>query len=120
MTTYMRLTLTDTLSFWNDYLGTYLFNPEHTQTFIAWYKLPDDWFEENKLKDDKLNVIFKHIYGENWLLGNGDGSRYQVLDVKEYILSNEESAQKPWLNEKMTCYVLSDNGSINKCQPDEF
>lgn len=120
MTKYLELKLTDTLSFWDDYLENYIFNPDNKKNFVAWYRLPDDWVVDNKLKADKLETILKHIYGESWRLGNGDGSRYQVLDIKENILSDEAGAQKPWLHEQRTCYTISDNGSIEKCQPHEF
>ena len=120
MTKYLELTLTDTLSFWDDYLEDYVFNPENKKNFIAWYRLPDDWIVNNKLKADKLEGILKHIYGEHWRMGNGDGSRYQILNIKENILSNEECSQKPWLNEKRACYIISENDSIKESQPNEL
>lgn len=120
MTTYLKLTLTDTLSFWDDYIENYTFNPDNKKYFIAWYRLPEDWVEDHQLKSDKLEVILKQIYGEKWRMGNGDGSRYQVLDLKEKILSQEESVQKPWLNEKRACYIISDNDSIKECKPTEL
>jgi hypothetical protein len=120
MAKYLELRLTDTLSFWDDYLEDYVFNPENKKDFVTWYRLPDDWVTDNPLQGDKLEALLKHIYGENWRLGNGDGSRYQPLDIKVNILLHEESAQKPWLNEQRPCYIISDTGSIEKCQPQEF
>src|SRR5690242_20714009 len=120
MTTYLELTLADTLSFWDDYREDYVFNPDNKKLSIAWYRLPDDWFVDNKLEDDKVEVILKHIYGENLRMGNRDGSRYQVLNIKETILSNEECSQKPWLNERRACYIITENGSIKESPPNEL
>ena len=120
MAKYLELTLIDTLSFWDDYIEDYTFNPENKKSFVAWYRLPDDWVVDNKLKADKLEVILKQIYGEDWRQGNGDGSRYQILDINENILSNEECSQKPWLNERRGCHIVTDGDSIKECKPTEF
>lgn len=120
MTKYLQLTITDTLSFWDDYVEDYVFNPENKQVFTAWYKLPDDWLNANKLKEDRLEAVFKHLYGENWRLGNDDGSKFRVLGVEENLLSEAQSLEKPWLAEKGICYVISADDSVKKCEPDGF
>ena len=120
MTKYLQLTTTETLSFWDDYIEDYVFNPENKLVTTSWYKLPDDWLNAGKLKEDKLEAIFKNLYGENWRQGNDDGSKFRVLGVEENLLSDTQSLQKPWLNEKRFCYVISEDDSIKKCEPEGF
>ena len=120
MTKYLQLTTTDTLSFWDDYIEDYVFNPEKKLVTTSWYKLPDDWLNAGKLKEDKLEAILKKFYGENWRERNEDGSKWQVLGLEEKLLSDAESLQKPWLTEKGICYVISEDDSIENCEPDGF
>jgi hypothetical protein len=59
---YLRLTITDTMSFWNNDLETYLFNPDLGKSFTGWYRLPDEWIANGKLIPDRLEAVLCHLY----------------------------------------------------------
>ena len=114
---YLRLTITDTLGFWDNYLEDYLFNREQSQTFTLWYRLPEAWFSDGSLLTDRREALLQHLYGETWRLGNGDGSRYVVLAIADHKLSLTEVAERPWLQTKDSCYALGDDGALAKVEP---
>lgn len=115
---YVRLTITDTLGFWDDYLGDYLFNPTNSQTFTNWYRVPDEWLENGRLVPDRREHLLAHLYGANWRLGNEDGSKYVVLTIDEQELSDAERAQQLWVSTQGTCYAVNDDGTIDKVSQD--
>ena len=115
---YLRLTITDTLSFWDDYLGDYLFNPANSKTFTLWYRLPDKWLEQGALVSDRREDLLAHLYGSNWRLGNDDGSKYVVLTINEHELSDTEASQRLWVNTTDTCYAVRDDSTIETVSRD--
>ena len=117
---YLRLTITDTLSFWDDFLENYTFNPENSRTFTTWYRLPDEWFGDNALVVDKREVLLQHLYGETWRAGNDDGSRYQILRAESHLLNSEEVDERPWAQTGEPCYASSGQGALEKVEPSAF
>ncbi|BAY10044.1 hypothetical protein [Calothrix sp. NIES-2098] len=109
---YLRLTITDTLSFWDDYLSGYIFDPENSKTFTNWYRIPDKWLENGTLVPERREQLLEHLYGSNWRLGNEDGSKYVVLKIDEHELSDTETAQRLWVGTQNTCYAVSDDDTI--------
>lgn len=108
------MTIIDTLAFWNGYLGDYVFNPGLRKTFTGWYRVPDDWISEGIVSDARREVLFKHLYGDAWRLGNEDGSRYMVLECDIQVLTPDEAAQHPWLAAPTKCYAVNDAGVVTK------
>ena len=100
----IKLTVTDALGFYDDYLGDYTFNPNYTPTNTYFYKVPNDWIEDDQLKVEKIEMLFAHLYGPTWRMGNADGSRYIIVSHEAHVLNEEEKKQE-WL-ERKTCYVV--------------
>lgn len=113
---YLKLTITDTLSFWDNYLEDYVFNRKQSKTFTIWYRLPDEWFSDRDLLPDKREALLQHLYGKTWRLGNGDGSRYVVLAFEGHLLSLTEVAERPWVQAEGSCYALGDDGTLMKVE----
>jgi hypothetical protein len=115
---YLRVTITDTLSFWDDYLGDYVFNPENAKTFTNWYRLPDDWLPAGALAAERREQILGHLYGADWWQGNGDGSKYVVLKIDEHVLSDAQRAERAWAKTNDTCYAAGDGGQFERISPE--
>ena len=115
---YVRWTITDTMAFWDDYLGIYVHNPANSKTFTAWYRVPDQWLENRTLVAERREQLLRHLYGSGWRLGNGDGSKYVVLAIDERELSDAEAAQRSWASTKGSCYAVSDDGTVESVNPD--
>jgi len=91
MATRIALTIQDTMSFWNDELGSFLFDPNGyapTNTFL--YEVPDAWIANGTLTTEGFERIFQYLYGPGWLAGNGDGSKYQVLKREVAIVAPDD------------------------------
>ena len=114
---YLKLTITDTMSFWDNYIEDYVFSTEQSKTFTTWYRLPEVWFRDSVLVAEKRDALLKHLYGETWRLGNGDGSRYVVLALEDHMLSLSEVADRPWARAGGSCYALGDNGTLANVEP---
>jgi len=111
---YLRLTITDTLSFWDDYLETYVFNADQGKSFTSWYRLPDEWLTNGELIPDRREAVLRYWYGETWRMGNGDGSQYVVLAINEHELSAEEVAQRSWEQTGESCFTIGDDAVISR------
>jgi len=116
----VKVAITDTMSFWDDYLSDFVFNPTNSKTFTSWYRVPDDWLEEATLIPERREAILAFLYGGSWRSGNGDGSRYEVLKMEELQLTDAEIADRPWIAARGTCYSASANGSIAAVKPDQM
>ena len=106
--------VTDTLGFWDDYLGDYLFNPANSKTFTAWYRLPDEWLENGTLVPDRREHLLAHLYGANWRMGNDDGSKFVLLKLDEHELSDIEREQRLWTSTTHPCYAVRDDDTLEK------
>jgi hypothetical protein len=109
---YLKLTITDTMGFWDNYIESYAFNPERSKTFTNWYRLPEEWWDGDKLDPSRKESLLRHLYGENWRMGNGDGSQYVVLKSEEHRLSAEEEKARPWEGTSEACYALGEDGAL--------
>jgi len=115
---YLRLTITDTMGFWDDYLGDFVFDPANSKTFSTWYRVPDDWLQDGVLVPERRERLFEYLYGTEWRLGNGDGSKYVVLKVEEHGLSDIEVAQRAWVSTDESCYAVVDGSRIETISRD--
>ncbi|MBL1178665.1 hypothetical protein [Pantanalinema sp. GBBB05] len=111
---YLRLTITDTLGFWDDDLGDYLFDPANAKTITYWYRVPDVWLEKGVLGSERREILLEHLYGINWRLGNEDGSKYIVLTIDEHELLDVEAVQRLWSSTANTCYAVNPDGTIEQ------
>lgn len=79
----VEVTIKDTMAFWDDYLGTYTFNPDGYAPTNVWvFEVPDAWVSGGALTDAGLEGVCCYLYGATWRQGNGDGSRYVVLESR--------------------------------------
>ncbi|HEY6805321.1 MAG TPA: hypothetical protein VI306_17220 [Pyrinomonadaceae bacterium] len=117
---YFRMTITDTLGFWDDYLSTYTFNPSNSKTFSSWYRVPDDWISDGEVNDERRETLFRYLYGKTWRMGNGDGSQYIVLESKIDLLTSAEVEQHPWSTTKESRYIVDEAGAVTRVEAAAF
>src|SRR5258708_3851031 len=117
---YLKITITDTLSFWDDYLSDYIFNPENSKTFSGSYRVPDDWLHEGSLIPERREKVLEYMYGATWRSGNDDGSKYVVLKMEEHKLPDTEIAERPWLVTRESCYSVSPDGTVARIESDQL
>jgi hypothetical protein len=113
---YLRITITDVMGFWDDYQDGYDYNPDQARSFTSWCRLPNAWVANGELKPKQREAIYRYWYGENWRLGNGDGSQFIVLQTDQHELSPEEVKQRAWEQAGETCLVVRKDGGIEKVE----
>ena len=93
----IRVTIKDSLGFWNESLGMHVPNPGYTPTNTYVWEVPDAWVAGDQLAEGRLEDVFKHVYGDRWRLGNDDGSMYFVLESKVDVLPPGDATEaKPF------------------------
>jgi hypothetical protein len=112
---YLRLAITDTLSVLID--GSHAMNPLAKVTRTFWYRLPADWVCSGRLRPRRREQILDLLYGPGWREGNGDGSRYIILELHERVLSEGEASGRPWLADRAAFYVWRDGDVIEEVIP---
>lgn len=115
----IKLTITDTLSLFNEAAGDYLFNPRQKAVKDYWFDLPADWLAGGQLLEMSLERLYEHIYGRSWRAGNGDGSRFVILYSSVAVLGNPVPEERPRAV-NATCYVLQEDGSFARVSPENF
>lgn len=83
---YVNVSITDTLSFWRDDVGTYVWNPKLSTTVFRDFEVPQAWVRDGKLVPDAFERIYEYFYGPRWREGNADGSRYVVLEAESEVV----------------------------------
>jgi hypothetical protein len=117
---YLRLTISDVLSVWDDLIEDYVFQPDAASAFIAWYRLPDNWLVNGTLMTERRDLLLQQLYGESWQAGNADGSRYRPLAIDEHLLDAAEIASRPWQHTNDPCYTLDATGTLVQVQPSQL
>jgi len=117
METRIKLTIDDTLSFYNDFIGDYVFNDNNIQTNDYFLKVPLGWIENGQLNSNALGRFYNLLYGPNWRAGNGDGSRYLPLKATVIFLTDQQKDE--WLT-KRNCYIANNDGSFGEISSQEF
>lgn len=79
------LTIDDTLAFWDDTVEDFVFDPTHAQrrSLVA-------QGISGTLTPGQLDALFRYWYGDQWQLGNDDGSKYVVLGVTQRPAAADE------------------------------
>ncbi|HRH45132.1 MAG TPA: hypothetical protein PKY82_26070 [Pyrinomonadaceae bacterium] len=113
----VKLTIDDTLSFYDDYIGDYIFNENNVRTNNYFVKVPLEWLENGQLTVYGLERFYEYLYGTTWRMGNDDGSRYLPLAAGITFLNDEQKDE--WLI-KQYCYSINLDGSVLKISPEEF
>lgn len=113
----IKLTIDDTLSFYNDYIGDYTFNENNVQSNDYFIKVPLDWIENGQLTASTLEKFYGFLYGENWRSGNEDGSRYMPLKATVTFIGDD--GMDEWFV-KNHCYLANFDGTISTISPKDF
>jgi hypothetical protein len=120
MTRRIKLTIQDTLAFYNDSVGDYTFNPDYPQTAVYWFALPQSAFDGDDLLPQCQEPLLQAVYGPKWRSGNDDGSKYIVLNVRLSLPTPEEERTRPWLAERVTCLLITEDGLAQPVGAREF
>ncbi len=89
-------------------------------------RVPESWIQGDTLKSDHLEKIYEQVYGQNWRMGNDDGSRYVVLDSSVKILAPDEVKTGKWSEIANTnenhfwFYIAGETGEIRNVKAEEF
>jgi hypothetical protein len=115
MRVYLRLTITDTLSVLVD--GSPAVNPLAKVTRTFWYRLPPEWISGGRLLPERRGYLLDLLYGPGWRQGNGDGSRYVILEIVEHVLTDDEARGRPWLSDRAAFYAWREGDVIEEIIP---
>ena len=113
----IKLTIDDTLAFYNDFVGDYVFNQNNTQTNSYYLRVPLQSLENGQLNVNWLSKFYDYLYGVNWRVGNDDGSRYMPLKAVVEFIGDEQL--NDWIVQR-TCYLMNIDGQISELTPQEF
>lgn len=99
----IKLTIEDAMAFYNHGLGDYTFNANYTQTNDWFFEIPDGWLDNNgQLSAERLEHIFRWMYGATWRFGNDDGSKYivvrhqiEAIDLKTFSAATQRQRLEP-------------------------
>ena len=84
---FIRLTIEDTLAFYNPAIGDYTWRRDRTATSDWYYTIPAGWLaEDGQLPAARLEALLCGLYGPRWRQGNADGSRYVVVQSAVTVL----------------------------------
>ena len=111
---YLRMTITDTLGFWDDDVGSHVFNPSNGMTFTSWFRVPDNWLSGGEISAERRETLLRHLYGDTWRSGNEDGSLSVVLASDLHVLTPEESGHRPWSATNEGCYHVAESGAVTR------
>jgi hypothetical protein len=113
----IKLTIDDTLAFYNDYIGDFIFNENNVQTNDYFVKVPIEWLQNGQLTDNALQAFYDFLYGANWRMGNEDGSRYMPLKATVTFIGDEH--QNEWWAKKH-CYQGNLDGTFSTISQKDF
>ena len=88
----VEVTIKDTMSFWDNHIETFVSNPSSpaaTNTYV--FDVADAWVADGALTEAGIEHVCTYLYGETWKLGNGDGSRYVVLEQRSRVLGADDA-----------------------------
>jgi len=74
MTRRIKLTITDTLAFYDPSVKDYTFDPQTAQTTTYWFALPDGAIRGNEIRPEYRETLIRAIYGEHWRHGRRGAS----------------------------------------------
>ena len=120
MTRRIKLTITDTLAFYDHALADYAFDPDNSRTTVYWFALPDTAFNGNDLRPECREPLLQAIYGPGWRRRNAEATRYIVLHVRPSLPTPEEEPTRPWLAERAQCLVITEDGLCESVAAGEF
>lgn len=89
-------------------------------------RVPSDWLDGEKLKEENLEKIYRKVYGETWRDGNSDGSRYVVLESSTKVLMPGDLKTTNFGELKTTnenqywFYITDENGGVKSLTAEEF
>ncbi len=97
-----------------------------TYTCNFYARLPLDFFDGEKLKENRLEKLYEKVYGKTWRNGNEDGSRYVVINSSSKILGSEDlrtinfSGLKTTEENQFWFYAADETGNLESLTAEEF
>jgi hypothetical protein len=88
----VEVTIKDTMSFWDNDIETFVLNPNApaaTNTYV--FDVADALVANGALTEAGIEHVCAYLYGASWKLGNGDGSRYVVLEQRSRVLAADDA-----------------------------
>ncbi len=88
--------------------------------------VPGSWIEGRHLQDIYLEKIYEKIYGQDWRLGNSDGSLLSVQNFNSVVFSPAKAKKIKWsITEDNQVshfgfYIASEKSEINQVSAAEF
>jgi len=119
MTRRIKLTITDTLAFYDPSVKDYTFDPQTAQTTTYWFALADGAIRGNEIRPEYRETLIRAIYGEHWRHGR-DGSKYVILSVQPTLPTLQEESECPWVSDRAPCVVLAPDGVSREVAASEF
>ncbi|MBI3654642.1 MAG: hypothetical protein HY231_26725 [Acidobacteria bacterium] len=96
-------------------------------TCVMYYRVPESWVNGDKLFDEKREAMLENMYGNNWRMGNEDGSYYVVFSYAERVLAADEEVAHEWLQHgandtacKYWYYQVAEDGSFTDVKAQDF
>lgn len=95
-------------------------------TLNIFFRVPASWASGGKLTEQAQEKIFGFLYGENWRMGNDDGSFYVVRDSYSNVFDEETVRNTKWEGTIDThenhyrFYIASEGGAIKSVKEEEF
>ncbi len=95
-------------------------------TLNIFFRVPASWAIGGKLTQEAQERIFRFLYGENWRMGNDDGSFYVVRDSNSNIFDEETVKNTKWEGTTDTdenhyrFYIAGEDGTISSVKEEEF
>ncbi|MBS1793792.1 MAG: hypothetical protein JSS81_08055 [Acidobacteria bacterium] len=82
----IKVTIRDTLAFYDDFVGDYVFNPDNSVVRDYSLDAAPEWLTDGRLNETGKEAVLRYLYGDGWRSGNGDGSRYQILEFSSELV----------------------------------
>lgn len=95
-------------------------------TLNVFFRVPVSWARGGKLTQEAQEKIFRFLYGENWRMGNDDGSFFVVRDSYSNIFDEETVRTTRWEGTTDTdenhyrFYIAGEGGTISSVKEEEF
>jgi hypothetical protein len=83
-------------------------------------RVPPGWVEGERLKEERLEQIYRKVYGETWRSGNSDGSRYVVQDAFSQVKSTDWTGSENDRDNHYWFYLASPDEEIRNVTAAEF
>lgn len=115
---YLRLTITDVPEVWVDERQNGGGLARVTRSY--WYRLPAQWCHDGALRRHRRRQLMDALYGPDRRPAGPSTTGYLVLELREDLLSWEQSRRRPWLGDLAGCFVWTEQDTLRPAVPAEM